>query len=309
MDQFHNIFEKVSSVLVTVWSLELFKSGGDPILLNQVIIATIHLVVGFIISKKLSIILSQKIIQRGKVNEVKAHMLRRTIYFVLLTVFVLIALQIAGIPIAAFAILGSAVAIGVGFGAQNLFNNLISSFILMVEKPIRIGDIVVLGDTVGRISDIGNRCVCVRRGDGIDVLVPNSHFLEKEVINWTLSDQNLRGELKVGVAYGSPVRKVKELLEKVAIEHERVLKQPPPFVLFEDFGDNSLMFTLFFWARVTLPLDLRRVSSALRFHVDALLREHGIVIAFPQRDVHLNSLQPIEVRLTKKEQKLDNSAQ
>ncbi|MBU2455190.1 MAG: mechanosensitive ion channel [Proteobacteria bacterium] len=308
MDQLHNIFEKVLSLVVTVWSLELFKSGGNPILLNQVIIATIHLVVGFIISKKLSIILSQKIIQRSQIDEVKAHMLRRIIYFVLLTVFVLIALPIAGIPIAAFAILGSAVAIGVGFGAQNLFNNLISSFILMVEKPIRIGDIVVLGDTVGRISDIGNRCVSVRRGDGIDVLVPNSHFLEKEVINWTLSDQNLRGELKIGVAYGSPVEKVKELLEKVALEHERVLKQPPPFVLVEDFGDNSLMFTLFFWARITLPLDLRRVSSALRFHIDALLREHDIVIAFPQRDVHLNSLQPIEVRMIKKEQKLDNSA-
>jgi len=114
----------------------------------------------------------------------------------------------------------------------------------------------------------------------------------------TLSDHNLRGELKVGVASGSPVEKVKELLEKVALENERVHKEPPPFVLFEDFGDNALIFTLFFWARVTLPLDLRRISSALRFQIDALLREHGVVIAFPQRDVYLNSLHPIEVRIT-----------
>lgn len=307
MDQVYEIFEKFLNWLVNVWSLELFKSGGNSIQLNQVIIATIHLIVGLIVSKKLSVILSKKIIQMGKIDAVKAHMIRRIIYFVLLTIFIFIALPIAGIPIAAFTILGSAVAIGVGFGAQNLFNNLISSFILMVEKPIRIGDIVALGDTVGRISDIGNRCVCVRSGDGIDILVPNSHFLEKQVTNWTLSDQNLRGELKVGVAYGSPVEKVKELLEKVALDNEQVHKQPPPFVLFEDFGDNALIFTLFFWARVSLPLDLRRVSSALRFQIDAQLREHGIVIAFPQRDVHLNSLQPIEVRLTEKEQKTDAS--
>lgn len=302
MDQLLSIIDGILSWAGAVWSLELFRSGDNSIQLNQVIIATIHLAVGFAVSKKLSVVLTRKIIQVGKIEEVKAHLIRRIIYFVILTIFVFIALPIAGIPIAAFTILGSAVAIGIGFGAQNLFNNLISSLILMVEKPIRIGDIVVLGDTVGKISDIGNRCVCVRSGDGIDILVPNSHFLEQQVTNWTLSDPHLRGELTVGVAYGSPVEQVKELLEMAALENDRVQKQPPPFVLFEDFGDNALVFTLFFWARVTLPLDLRRISSALRFRIDALLREHDIVIAFPQRDVHLNSRQPIEVRLTDRDQ-------
>ena len=302
MDQFYSFLHMFADWVTTVWYLEIFKSGDNPILLNQIIIASLHLLIGFFISKKLSVLLSRRIIRNHKVDETKAHLFQRILYFIVLAVFVLIALPIAGIPIAAFTILGSAIAIGAGFGAQNLFNNLISSFILMIEKPIRIGDIVVLENTVGRVSDIGNRCVCVRSGDGVDILVPNSHFLEKEVTNWTRSDAKLRGELKIGVAYGSPVEKVKEILESVALENETVLQQPPPFVLFEDFGDNALCFTLFFWALVTLPLDLRKVSSSMRFRIDALMREHGIVIAYPQRDVHIDSLRPIEVKLLEKEQ-------
>jgi small-conductance mechanosensitive channel len=282
----------------TIWNLELFKSGGNSIQFNQVVIAGFHLIVGFIISKKLSTLFARKIMHMGNIDESRGFLIRRILYFGLIALFVLIAMPIAGIPIGAFTILGSAVAIGLGFGAQNLFNNLISSFILLVEKPIRIGDIVVLGDIVGRVADIGNRCVSVRSGDGIDILVPNSHFLEQQVTNWTRSDRNLRGELKVGVAYGSPVEKVRELLEQAAQENENVQKLPAPFVLFDDFGDNALSFTLLFWSRVAKPLDLRRVSSALRFRVDALFRENGIVIAFPQRDIHFDARQPIPVRVT-----------
>ena len=301
METLHRIFASLLKWVAAFWQLELFRSGGNAIQVNQVIIAAIHLIVGFIISRKLSIFFTEKIKQVAKLDDVKVHMLRRIIYFGLLAIVVMIALSIAGIPIGAFAIIGSALAIGIGFGAQNLFNNLISSFILMVEKPIRIGDIVDLDNTVGKISDIGNRCVCVRSGDGVDILIPNSHFLEQRVTNWTRSDLRMRGEIKIGVAYGSPVEKVKELLEQAASENEKVFTKPEPFVLFDDFGDNALMFTLFYWSQVTLPLDLRRVSSALRFRIDALLKEHDIVIAFPQRDVHLDAEQPIRIQLQKEE--------
>ena len=301
MDQVQRMLEGMMSWANTIWHLELFKSGNNTILFNQIFIAVIHLLVGFAVSKKLSVILSKKIVKIGKIDEGTAHLIQRIIYFSLLVLFVLVAMPIAGIPIAALTILGSAFAIGIGFGAQNLFNNLISSIIIMMEKPIRVGDILVLGDTEGRVADIGNRCVRVRRGDGVDVIVPNSHFLEQLVVNWTLSDRDMRGELKVGVAYGSSAAKVKELLEQAALENENIHKQPAPFVLFEDFGDNALMFSLMFWSRVLQPLDVRRISSALRFRIDELFHEDGIVIAFPQRDIHLDSVKPLEVKLLKEE--------
>ena len=125
---------------------------------------------------------------------------------------VLIALPVAGIPITIFAVLGGALAIGVGFGAQNLLNNLISGMILIAERPIRIGDIVELEKERGRVEEIGNRCVRIRRYDGVHVLVPNSYFLEQRVVNWTLVSADIRSVVTVGVAYGSPVEKVRELL-------------------------------------------------------------------------------------------------
>jgi len=210
---------------------------------------------------------------------------------------VLIALPIAGIPITIFAVLGGALAIGVGFGAQNLLNNLISGIILIAERPIRIGDIVELEKERGRVEEIGNRCVRIRRYDGVHVLVPNSYFLEQRVVNWTLVSADIRSVVSVGVAYGSPVEKVRDLMQQSAEEHEKVSKDYPVEVFFEEFGDNALTFNLYFWTSVNQPMDIRRVQSDVRFKINALFAEHNIVIAFPQRDIHLDTSKPLEIHL------------
>jgi len=205
-------------------------------------------------------------------------------------------------PITVFTVLGGAVAIGIGFGAQNLFNNLISSFIIMVERPIRIGDIIEVGDVdEGRVEEIGNRCTRVRRSDGMDVLIPNSHFLENPVVNWTLFDIHVRGSVEVGVAYGSDTKQVTDLIMACASDNPKVLGSPAPIVLFEDFGDNALAFRLMFWADITAPMQLRVICSELRYAIDASFREAEISISFPQRDVHLDTLKPLEVRMVEKE--------
>jgi potassium efflux system protein len=131
----------------------------------------------------------------------------------------------------------------------------------------------------------------------VDILVPNSSFLEKNVTNWTLSDNILRFDVSVGVAYGSSPPQVKELIEKAVHEHEKVLKFPEPLVLFEDFGDNALIFTTYFWLAITRFMDYRITASDLRFRIFELFHEAGITIAFPQRDVHLDSLSPVQVEM------------
>ncbi len=296
-EQIGELWAQFSEWLKYIWHFELYKSGSSSVAFNQVFIAITLVIIGLLISKRLSKSIGNRIRKIGKLNENTTHVLQRIISLVFIAVIVLVALPIAGIPITIFTVMGGAVAIGVGFGAQNLFNNLISGIILMAEKPIRIGDIIVAGDSEGKVADIGNRCTRIRRGDGVDLLVPNSHFLEQPVINWTLFDSDLRGTLTIGVAYGSPALKVKEILLQVANEHPKVLQKQPPFVLFDDFGDNALIFNLFFWSSVSMPMDLRRVTSELRFKIDELFAEAGICIAFPQRDIHLDTLKPLEVKM------------
>jgi small-conductance mechanosensitive channel len=201
------------------------------------------------------------------------------------------------VPLGAFAFVSGAVAIGVGFGAQNIINNFISGWILLMERPVRIGDFVEVDSNKGIVDRIGNRSTRIQRTDGVHLLIPNSQMLERMVVNWTLIDDKIRTTVRVGVAYGSPVKRVAELIEQAVAEQADVLEEPKPTVIFEDFGDNSLVFDTYFWANVGGDRMLRQIRSAIRFRVDELFRENDIVIAFPQRDVHMNTVSPIEVRV------------
>ncbi|MEZ5555526.1 mechanosensitive ion channel family protein [Haliea sp.] len=197
-------------------------------------------------------------------------------------------LDLLSVPLAAFAFVSGAVAIGFGFGAQNIINNFISGWILMWERPIKIGDFLELGEVRGTVESINTRSTRIRRVDGVHLLIPNSQLLENTVTNWTLVDDLVRTAVRVGVAYDSDVRLTETLMYRVAEEHPNVLKTPEPMVIFDNFGDSSLEFELNFWVHSTAERGLRLIRSDLRFQIDALFREHGLVIAFPQRDVHLN---------------------
>ncbi len=287
------------------WGLELYNIEGVPIRLNQLVVALIVLIFGSFLSKRIAVMIGKRLERMGHIKKGIPFMIQRILFYLMLIIVILIALPIAGIPTTVFTVVGGALAIGVGFGAQNLFNNLISGIIIMIEQPIRLGDIVELDNSEGRVADIGNRCVRVRRTDGVDVLVPNSHFLEQQVVNWTLFDNDIRGSVKVGVAYGSPTRQVAEIIKAATDNDQRVLRQPEPRVLFEDFGDSALIFRLLFWARVSRPMDLREIQSDLRYRIDEEFNKANIVIAFPQHDVHLDSLSPVAVRVVSDEQNLN----
>jgi potassium efflux system protein len=208
-------------------------------------------------------------------------------------------LRIVNIPLTALAFVGGAVAIGVGFGSQNVVSNFISGVILLAERPIKLGDLVEVGGVYGSVERIGLRSTRIRTGDNIHVIVPNASFLESNVVNWTHTDERVRVSVEVGVAYGSATREVERVIREALAEHPRVEKSPDPVVLFTKFGDNSLEFRALFWIRMRRQLDRPSVESELRFRIDDLFREAGIVIAFPQRDVHLDAASPFEVRLVR----------
>jgi len=234
---------------------------------------------------------------RMTANDVNADVVQlvsRAFYIVGIGVLAITTLDLLNVPLTAFAFVSGAIAIGVGFGAQNIINNFISGWILMWERPIRIGDFLEIGETRGTVERINTRSTRIRRVDGVHLLIPNSYLLENIVVNWTLVDRLARSVVRVGVAYGAPVERVAELIVQAAKAEEAILGEPEPAVFFEDFGDNALIFDLYYWINATADRDARAIRSNVRFRINALFRENGIVIAFPQRDIHVDGKLLIE---------------
>jgi small-conductance mechanosensitive channel len=226
-----------------------------------------------------------------------AHILQRIIFYVLIAVLAITTLSLLHVPLTAFAFVSGAIAIGVGFGAQNIINNFISGWILLFEKPVRINDFIEINEHMGVVERIGNRSTRIRRTDGVHLLIPNSQMLERVVVNWTLIDDMIRTSLRVGVAYGSPVRLVADLILQAVTEQAEVQAEPEPSVVLDDFGDNAIVFDTYLWCEVNGERALRQVRSAIRFRIAELFDENGIVISFPQRDVHLDSLSPLQIQM------------
>ena len=306
--------------LSLVWNYEIFSvddtiiaegrviSGSRPVTLKKLIYGLLLLTIGIWLVGKVAKLLSRLAQQRLKVERSLILLFEKVGQYLAIFVVVIAALGLVQIPFTAFAFLGGALAIGVGFGGQNLINNFMSSLILLIEKPIKVSDMVEVEGVLGRVTAIGGRCSTIRRFDGVDLLVPNSHLLEKTVVNRTLADKFVRYEIKVGVAYGSPTREVFRILEQVVDEHGLVLKEPSPVVVLEDFAADALLFGIYYWLEVNERLDSRVIASDLRHRIDRLFRDAGICIAFPQRDVHLDTEGPLKIQLIAEQQSIDQPA-
>jgi len=210
---------------------------------------------------------------------------RLTNYAVIVIGF-MIAATAAGLEFSRISLIIGALGVGIGFGLQNVVNNFVSGLILLFERPIRVGDRVQLNQLSGVVTDIGMRASVVRTWQGADVIVPNANLISSEVINWTFSDDNHRIDVAVGVAYGTDPQVVIDLLESVAVKHPDVHHDPAPVALFLGFGDSSLDFELRAWAGT----DFVQIGSDLRVAINAALVGAGIEIPFPQRDIHLRSV-------------------
>lgn len=280
-----------------VWNYELTSVDDSPITVSKVFFALILIVFGLMLARRLSGILAERVLPRFGVNPGVAAALRTLSFYALMLFFVLTALHLVRVPLTLFAVLGGAIAIGVGFGSQNLMNNFISGLILLIERPIKVGDIIETDGNAGVVEQIGGRSTQIRTFNNIHMIVPNSAFLEKSVVNWTLSDNMIRSSIRVGVDYGSNPRQVADILKQAASDHGKILKTPEPMVLFSDFGNDSLVFDVFFWLKIQNSLERRLVESDLRFMIEGAFREAGVNIAYPQRDVHLDTVKPLEVRV------------
>jgi potassium efflux system protein len=189
----------------------------------------------------------------------------------------------------------AALSVGIGFGLQEIVANFICGLILLFEQPIRVGDTVTVGETSGVVTRIRMRATTIRDWDRRELLVPNKEFITGRLLNWSLSDQLTRFDIVVGVAYGTNLKKAMELAIEAAQEHPDVLDDPAPFITFDEFGDNSLQLVLrCFMGSVDKRLT---TSSQIRLAVNNKFNQAGIVIAFPQQDVHLDTSVPLEINV------------
>jgi len=235
-------------------------------------------------------------VKRLKVEPNQANLIRRWARVALIIGLVVFSLLSVKIPLTVFAFLGGALAIGLGFGTQNLLKNFMSGIIILFERPFRVGDVLDVGGSRGTVTGIGIRSSVLELWDGTETLIPNSALLENNLTNWTYSNHTVRFSVTVSVAYGSDTRRVAQLLAEVADRHGLVQKDPKPQVLFVEFGDSTLNFELRYWVNV-LKNNAAQIGSDLRHMIASVFTESGVVMAFPQRDIRLASGDPLQVQL------------
>ncbi|MEP7026963.1 MAG: mechanosensitive ion channel domain-containing protein [Candidatus Eisenbacteria bacterium] len=280
-----------------VWHYAIATVEGESITVGAIATALLLFVAGYFVSRLLSRTISRAMARRSGMDEGATTAIETLGFYVLFVVFGFTSLTIIHFPMTVFTLAGGAVAIGVGFGSQQVMRNFISGILIHLERPIRAGDLVEIEGIHGTVERIGPRSTRIRAANNTHIILPNSFFLDNMVVNLTLSDDILRTSVRVGVAYGSPTRDVERLLLEVIDANPQILKEREPRIVFADFGDNSLQFDVYFWVRAKAIIDRRMVESAVRHGIDARLREAGVVIAFPQRDVHFDPARPLTVRV------------
>lgn len=269
----------------------------SPVTLGMLFIALAILLVGGALASAFSHWLRSRLNQRFGLDATTGAIVQKFTQFLLLGIVCIVALAVVKIPLTIFALLGGGAAIAVGFGAQQLVNNLLSGIILLFERPIRIGDIIDVGTFSGTVTAIGTRCCKLRRGDGVEILIPNSTLLQSTVVNWTLSDNHARQEFFIALAHGAPVRKAIDLVQKIVAAHPDVLKDHEVNVFFNDISKDALMLRVFYWVDKTRPHTSNGVPSELRIAIYEALHREGILLASPQRDVHLDASTPLSVQI------------
>ncbi|QDT04813.1 Mechanosensitive channel MscK precursor [Rubripirellula lacrimiformis] len=279
-----------------LWNYELTSIDDTSLTVGKTVSSLLFLLFGYFAARLISSILGNRLPKIG-VEEAGAHAIESLAFYALMIGFGLAALRYAHVPLTVFTFLGGAIAIGIGFGSQNILNNFISGLILLAERPIKAGDLIMVDDTYGNVKNIGARSTTIRTGENQDIIVPNSKFLENNVVNLTRRDDRLRTSIHIGVAYGSDLELVMQLLEQAATDNALVNDRPRPFVWFNDFGDNALAFQVHFWINARSIVQMRKVETEVRLAIDRMFRENGISIAFPQRDLHLMADNPIPIQM------------
>lgn len=291
MDTVQNIWDSIVEFLTRfgeLFTTTLFKLGQSEISVGTILYFIIAFILLSFVSKRVRSILVNKILVRANVEVGARNSIGIIARFSLLFIGTIVIVQGAGIDLSSLSLLAGALGVGIGFGLQNITDNFISGIIILFEKPIKVGDRIVVGETEGDVINISFRATTILTNENISIIVPNSEFISSRVINWSHNDRNIRFDIPVGVSYKEDPVEVRKILMAVADENPNVLKKPIPHVFFDEFADSSLNFTLGIWTSSHTDKP-RRLKTELYFSIFEKFKEKGIEIPFPQRDIHIKS--------------------
>ena len=276
--------QTIKQFCVKVWNTELFGSVTIGSILLLLILFASVIIIERIVQKQLI----RRFLSRTKLQPSLQFGLSRIIGYTLIAVGFYVAFQLVGVDLSSLAIIAASLGVGIGFGLQNIINNLVSGIIILAERPISIGDRIEVAGVAGRVTKIQLRSTTVVTNDNITMIVPNADFISNTVTNWSHGDPKVRIRVPVGVAYGSDLKLLQRLLLEAAAEHPKALRDPSPVVLFNEFGDSSLNFELGVWTQEMTAAPIH-FTSEMNFIIEQKLRENDIEIPFPQRDLHVRS--------------------
>lgn len=283
-----NTLEAFVSDFLRILNAPLFNIGDAEVTVISIIWVLILITLLLIGTRIIRTYLLGRLLQKTRLDMGIQHAITTITTYVIILIGLVILLQTAGIDLTTLNVLVGALGIGVGFGLQNIVNNFISGLIILLERPIKIGDRIEVGQIEGDVVKIGGRSTTVLTNDNISVIVPNSKFIIENVVNWSHNERTVRFRIPVSVAYGTDTRLVEKTLLEVAKENSDVLDDPEPAVRFLEFGDSGLMFELRAWT-MTLIHKKGKLISSLNFSIYEKFRERNIEIPFPQRDIHIRS--------------------
>lgn len=284
MELLGQILSRIKEVL----AIPLFSAGDTPITIWTLVSLVILTLLLFVVSGLLKQLLITRLLSQSTVDLGVRIAIGSIVRYVVISIGLIVIFQSVGIDLSTLTIVAGALGVGIGFGLQNITNNLVSGLILLIERPIKVGDRIEVGPVSGDVVNISLRSTTVVTNDNIAIIIPNSEFVSNSVTNWSYTDRSVRFNFEVGVSYRSDPELVRRLLIQVAGQHPGVLKDPKADAMLHDFGDSSLNFILRVWTQQysTTPGTLR---SELNFMIWNIFKEHGIEIPFPQRDIHIRS--------------------
>jgi len=279
-----------------IWLLSLsegIKIGSFTFSFTDLLSAILLFVVVLAATRALQRLLEFRIFPKTRLDIGVRNSLKAATGYTGLVIAIMLAISTIGLDLSNLAIIAGALSVGIGFGLQNVVNNFVSGLILLIERPIKVGDWIVIGNHEGYVKRINVRATEIETFQRASVIIPNSELLSSALVNWTHKDTFARVEVPVGVAYGSDTARVKEILLDCARQHATINPWPQPYVRFQDFGESALDFELRFF--ISQADEAYQVASDLRFAIDNAFREQGVEIPFPQRDIHVRGApQPVD---------------
>ncbi|MBW1673850.1 MAG: mechanosensitive ion channel [Deltaproteobacteria bacterium] len=274
------------------WLESGISIGGTKITIINIAYLIIFLIFFTFLSRVIKKALQNRVLPRTRLDiGARASFVNVVIYtFWILAIYT--GINILGINLSSLAFMAGALGIGIGFGLQNIVNNFMSGIILLFDPSIQVGDMVQIGEDWGTVNRINIRTTIVQTFDNASLIIPNSQMLSNRVTNWSFKDPKVRRQVDVGVAYGSDVQKVRNILLKIVSDMPEIMDDPAPRVDFRDFADSALIFRVRFW--ISSPDYWLTAPTELRFRIDEEFKKNGIEIAFPQQDIHIRSASGLE---------------